>query len=539
MKAKARSSIGFILNAHMPFVRHPEYPKFLEEDWLFEAISETYLPLLRKLKKLREEEIPFKLTMSLSPTLCTMLADPILQGRFTNYLRLHQELGEKEVVRCAIENPDLLPIVHKYLDQIKNNVKDYFEEYHCNILVGFNDLEESGHVDLITTAATHAFLPLYSEYPAAVNAQVELAVQSHINFFKRRPKGFWLPECGYYPGVEEYLKNEELSFFQLGAQALSLSETPVKRGNYAPIVTPSGVYGFARDFHLTNLVWSNVEGYPCDPLYREFYRDIGYDLPIEYIGPYIHEPEVRVFTGFKYFAITNKGNNKKHYDIEAASKRVKEHAQNFLFEVNKKTEKLETMIDRPPFYTLAFDAELFGHWWYEGLDWLEEVIRLTAASEKTILQTPLEYTIKYPQAQEVTPAFSSWGEGGYADVWTDGVNVWTYRHIHKAIERMEELAIRFPHQSSLKKRFLNQASREVLLSMASDWPFIIHNGTSTSYAKKRLTDHLKNFNVVYEHMCKNAVNTEWLVKSEKRDNIFPDIDYNLFDADCVRNRYNG
>ena len=538
MKATPKSSIGFILNAHMPFVRHPEYPKFLEEDWLFEAISETYLPLLRMLKRLREQEVPFRLTISLSPTLCTMLSDPILQGRFTNYLRLHQELGEKEVIRCKVENPEILPLVHKYLDQIIANVKDYFETYQCNILSGFRDLEESGHVDLITTAATHAFLPLYSEYPAAVNAQVELAVQSHINYFKRRPKGFWLPECGYYPGLEEYLKDEELSFFQLGAQAFALSDTPIKRGNYAPITTPNGVYGFARDFHLTNLVWSNVEGYPCDPIYREFYRDIGYDLPLEYIRPYIHEPEVRVFTGYKYFAITSKGNDKEYYNIEAAQQKIKEHAQNFIYEVNNKTEKLEKHLDRPPYYTLAFDTELFGHWWYEGIDWLEEVIRLAAKSEKTSLLTQLDYTIKYPEAQEAIPAFSSWGEGGYADVWTDGSNVFTYRHIHKAIERIEELAIRFPHQTSLKMRFLNQAAREVLLSMASDWPFIIHNGTSTSYAKKRLIDHLKNFNVVYEHMCKNAVNTEWLVKSEKRDNIFPDIDYNIFDPDSKRNRYN-
>ena len=538
MKMK-RSSIGFILNAHMPFVRHPEYPRFLEEDWLFEAIGETYLPLLRMFRKLRDEEVPFRLTMSLSPTLCTMLADPILQGRFTNYLKLHEELGEKELERCKVENPTVLPLVKKYVEQIKINLKDYFELYECNILTGFKDFEDSGHLDLITTAATHAFLPLYSNYPSAVNAQVEMAVQSHINFFKHRPKGFWLPECGYYPGLEEYLRNEEVSFFQLGAQALALSETPVERGNYAPITCPNGVYGFARDYHLTSLVWSNIEGYPCDPAYREFYRDIGYDLPLDYIRPYIHEPEVRVFTGFKYFAVTGRNDNKEYYSIERAQQRVKEHAQNFLYEVERKTQQIEGLLDRPPFYTLAFDTELFGHWWYEGVDWLEAVIRGAAVSTETSLHTPLDYITKFPEVQTLTPAFSSWGEGGFADVWTDGENVWSYRHIHKAIERIQELAIRFPNQNSLKKRFLNQAAREVMLSMASDWPFIIHNGTSSGYASKRLKDHLKNFNVVYEHMCKNAVNTEWLVKSEKRDNVFPDIDYNMFDVNSTRNRYNG
>jgi len=535
----ARNTIGFVLNAHMPYVRHPEYPRFLEEDWLFEAISETYLPLLRMLKRLRQEQVPFAITMSLSPTLCTMLSDPILQGRFTDYLRLHQELGQKEVARCEFEDSECQRLALMYLETINKNLEDYFETYQCNILSGFRDLEESGHLELITTAATHAYMPLFSEYPSAIGAQVELAVQSHINHFKKRPKGFWLPECGYFPGLEEYLQNEEIEFFQLAAQALVLSEEPVQRGNYAPVSCPNGVFGFARDFHLTNLVWSNAEGYPTDPVYREFYRDIGYDLPLDYIRPFIHEPEVRVFTGFKYYAITGKGNDKQFYRPDIAKKRVQEHAENFLYTVAQKGERLAPSLDRDPFYTLAFDTELFGHWWFEGIDWLEAVLRGAAKRGDIAFETQLDYLAKYPESQVLQPSLSSWGEGGYSDVWTDGKNVWMYRHILKAIERMEELAIRFPGQSSLKQRFLNQAAREVLLAMASDWPFIIHNGTSAMYAEKRMRNHLGNFNVVYENMCKNAVNTEWLVKAEKRNIVFPDIDYNMFNLNSTRNRYNG
>ncbi|MDD3822490.1 MAG: 1,4-alpha-glucan branching protein domain-containing protein [Sphaerochaetaceae bacterium] len=534
-----RNSLGLILNAHMPYVRHPEYPRFLEEDWLFEAIGETYLPLLRMFRKLREEGVPFRVTMSFSPTLCAMLSDPILQGRFTDYLRLHQELGEKEVERCTQEQQPCLPLAKSYLEMINRNLQEYFETYQCNILSGFRDLEATGHLDLITTAATHAYLPLYHEYPSAINAQIELAVQSHINHFKKRPKGFWLPECGYFPGLEEYLQKEELSYFQLAAQALVLSEEPVKRGNYAPVTCPNGVAAFARDYHLTNLVWSNVEGYPTDPHYREFYRDIGYDLPMEYIKPYIHSPEVRVFTGYKYFAITGKGNDKKFYVPELARRKVQEHADNFIYEIRQKGRKLAGLLDREPFYTLAFDAELFGHWWFEGLDWLESVLRKVSQTDDMLFETQLDYLKRYPESQVLQPAISSWGEGGYSTVWAGGSNVWIYRHVHKAIERMEELAIRFGDQGSLKQRFLNQAAREVLLSMASDWPFIIHNGTSSSYAEKRLKEHLGNFNVVYENMCKNAVNTEWLVKAEKRDIVFPDIDYNMFNQKSNRNRYNG
>jgi 1,4-alpha-glucan branching enzyme len=520
--------IGLVLNAHLPYIRHPEYPRFLEEDWLFEAISETYLPLLRTLKRLRDESVPFSITVSLSPTLCTMLSDPVLQGRFTNYLKLHRELAEKEVARCAQEQPESSELAAMYLKRIDLNVRDHFETYQCNILSGFADLEASGHLELITTAATHAFLPLYSEYPAAVNAQISLAVQSHINHFKKRPKGFWLPECGYWPGLEEYLQHEEISYFQVAAQALLLAAEPVKRGNYAPVACPNGVHAFARDFNISSLVWSNIEGYPTDPDYREFYRDIGYDLPLSYIGPYIHEPEVRVFTGFKYHAITGKTDAKVYYSPRKASVKVGRHADNFLYNIQRKGMDLSDSLDGDPYFTLAFDAELFGHWWFEGVDWLEAVIRRIAASGDVKLQTPSEYLAEGHPLQTLQPALSSWGEGGYANVWADGENVWIYRHIHKALERMTELATRFPHQISLKQRFLNQAAREVLLAMASDWPFIIHSGTSVGYAEKRLRDHLANFNLVYENMCKNAVNTEWLIKAEKRNIVFSDIDYNMF-----------
>ncbi|MGI6440142.1 MAG: glycoside hydrolase family 57 protein [Sphaerochaetaceae bacterium] len=534
-----RNSIGLILNAHMPFVRHPEYPRFLEEDWFFEAIAETYLPLLRMLKKLRSEQVPYRITISLSPTICAMFNDPVLQGRFTEYLHLHQELGERELIRVQDQQPEVRHLVQMYLDTLKLNLQEYFEVYECNLLDGFRDLEASGHLELITTAATHAYLPMYADYPAAINAQIELAVQSHINNFKKRPKGFWLPECGYTPGIEEYLRKEELSFFQLSSQALALSPDKVERGNYAPIQTPNGVFAFARDFHLTNLVWSDTEGYPADPVYREFYRDIGYDLPMEYIKPYIHSPEVRVFTGYKYYAITGNGNEKQYYQPELAQKRIEEHAENFLYHVRKKGESLQHKLDRDPFYTVVFDAELFGHWWYEGVSWLEAIIRKSGQTKDIVFETPLQYIERYPESQELRPAASSWGEGGYSHVWANGSNVWMYRHVHKAIERMEELAIRFPDQSSLKQRFLAQAAREVLLAMSSDWPFIVHSGNSASYAKSRLIEHIKNFSVVYDNMCKNAVNTEWLVKAEKRNIVFSDIDYNIFNLQSDRNRYNG
>ncbi|MGE4585376.1 MAG: glycoside hydrolase family 57 protein [Sphaerochaeta sp.] len=523
-------SIAIILNAHLPFVRHPEFPRFLEEDWLFESISESYLPLLRMLNRLKAEHVPFSLTVSLSPTLCCMLSDPVLQERFLQYMERHVELGEKEVERCAAQQPEFLEMAQFYLDQAKRNLSDYQDVYRTNLLEAFKALESSGHLELATTAATHAYLPLYQEYPTAINAQVELGVQSFLTTFGHLPKGFWLPECGYYPGLEENLKYHGISWFQTASQSMLLSAQKVESGDYRPVHCPNQVAAFPRDFQATSLVWSNSSGYPTDRVYREFYRDIGYDLPMDYIKPYIHEPGVRVFTGYKYWAITGQTDQKVPYRRDLAQAKVAEHAKNFLYNLNRKGDQLGSALQQEPLFTLGFDAELFGHWWFEGIDWLEQVIRLASEDKQEVkLVTPSSFLAKEGSSlQTAQPAFSSWGQGGYSAVWLDGSNAWTYRHVHKAIERMEELAVRFSDQISLKQRFLNQAAREVLLAMASDWPFILFNKSSTEYAEKRLKNHLRNFNVVYGNMCKNAVNTEWLVKAEKRDIIFSDIDYNIF-----------
>ncbi len=529
----SRAHLSFILNAHLPFVRHPEYPRFLEEDWLFESISESYLPLLRMCNRLADDKVPYTFTVSLSPSLCTMLADPILAERYTQYLERHIELGEKEVARCKIEQPAFSDMAAFYLEAARTNFTDFVEHYKSNILEGFKDLEERGYLELVTTAATHAFLPLYKEYPSAINAQVEIGVQSFLTTFGHLPKGFWLPECGYYPGLEEVLRSHGISWFQTASQAMLLSPDKVANGVYRPVHCPNGVAAFPRDFNGTSLVWSNESGYPTDKIYREFYRDIGYDLPLGYIGPYIHEPQVRVFTGFKYWAITGKTDQKVPYDRIRAKKRTVEHARNFIYTLQKRADSLGPKLEEEPLFTLAFDAELFGHWWFEGVQWLEEVIRLIAAGDKGLaMTTPSRFLEREGERlQQVQPSFSSWGHGGYNAVWLDGANSWSYRHIHKAIERMEELASRFGDQMSLKQRFLNQAAREVLLAMASDWPFMMYNKSSAEYATKRVNDHLSNFNVVYSNMCKNAVNTEWLVKAEKRNTIFADIDYNIFNPE--------
>ncbi len=521
--------INFVFNAHLPFVRHPEYSKFLEEDWLYEAINESYIPLLRMMMRLREANIPFRLTFSLSPTLCEMLSDKLLRERFELYMNEHIELGYKELERLANE-PEFKVLAQDYVNELNANLL-FYEKYEKDLLKAFNDLSNSGHLELITTTATHAFLPAFKDYPIVSNVQIETGVMNHLRTFDKMTEGFWLPECGYYPGLEYLLARQNIKWTTLGAQAFVLSQDEPKQGCFAPIKCPNGLYCFARDYHLTSLIWSSSEGYPCDPDYREFYRDIGYDLPLDYIGPYIHEPNVRVFTGFKYWAITGNGSDKVVYNSAKASAKVALHAGNFLYQVKSLGNLVEGSLKNDPVYTVSFDAELFGHWWYEGIQWLEQVIRKVALEDGMRLTTPSEIVALNEDVDTLRPAYSTWGDGGYSQVWVDSSsNAKFYRHVFKALEHMTELADRFAGQKSLKQRFLTQAARETLLAMASDWTFIIHNHTSEEYAKKRLEGHLQNVNLVYENMCRNAVNTEWLVNAEKRDNLFSWLDYNIFSS---------
>ena len=219
-----RGYLSFVLHAHLPFVRHPEYAHFLEENWLFEAISETYLPLLRRFFALKEEGIPFRITLSVSPTLASMLNDELLQKRYVGHLEKQLELASKELLRTR-DDEQFRPVVRMYKELLDQNYQDFTVLYKNNILRGIRELEKSGHIELITTAATHAFLPLFEEYPEAVEAQIHTAVINHGRLFGSAPKGFWLPECGYYPGVERIIKQYNLNYSIASPHRILFSDT--------------------------------------------------------------------------------------------------------------------------------------------------------------------------------------------------------------------------------------------------------------------------------------------------------------------------
>ncbi|MFH1369227.1 MAG: 1,4-alpha-glucan branching protein domain-containing protein [Elusimicrobiota bacterium] len=516
------------LHAHLPYVRHPEFPDFLEEDWLYEAITETYLPLLSIFEKFMEENIDFRLTMSITPPLAGMLSDSLLQSRYYTRLNKLIELAEKEVWRTRTI-PEFQSTVLMY-EKILKNCRRLWEKYHGNILTGFKNLQDAGKLEIITCCATHGFLPL-KVHKAAIRAQVKTACADYERHFGRRPRGIWLAECAYQPGIDKFLKEENIRFFFTEAHGILYASPRPRYGVFAPIYCPSGVAAFGRDMETAHQVWSADSGYPGDPDYREFYRDLGYDLDYDYVRPYLHSDGVRRNIGLKYHRITGKValGEKQPYNPELAMNKAASHAGNFMFNREKQMEYLSGVLDRKPLVVSMYDAELFGHWWFEGPNFIDYLFRKIHFDQKTFkCITPSEYLEKFPKNQISTPAASSWGDKGYFEVWLNGTNDWIYRHLDKAAERMVEITKENPNAEGLQKRALNQAARELLLAQSSDWAFIMTTGTMVSYAEKRTREHLVDFNKLYEQIKQNQLDEGFIGWLESRNNIFPLMDYKVY-----------
>jgi 1,4-alpha-glucan branching enzyme len=356
-------------------------------------------------------------------------------------------------------------------------------------------MSQSGRLELLGGAATHAVLPLLLEQPASLRAQVELGCQAHERRFGVRPTGFWLPECAWSPALEPVLHEAGVRRVVLETQALTRARPTPPAAVFTPVVTPSGLVAFGRDQESSRQVWSKVEGYPGDPWYRDFYRDVGYDLDYEYIRPYLNPFGERGAVGVKYYRITGAGDTKLPYDPGMARVRAAEHAANFLFNREKQAEWVAGSMDGvAPLLLAPYDAELFGHWWYEGPIWLEEVFRQAALRPQgVVLTTPSRYLESAAHVQVASPSFSSWGDGGYSSFWLNGTNDWIYPHLHEMAWRMEELARDFPEPTALVRRALNQAARELLLGQSSDWAFSMTTGAHAEYAVARIRSHVVAF----------------------------------------------
>ena len=524
----AQGFLALILHAHLPYVRHPEWDHFLEEDWLYEAIHETYLPLLDMLHRLADDGVPFALTLTLTPPLCHMLRDPLLQERYTRHLARLVALAQSEVGRTR-DDDALRDVTRLYADRLGKAQHDWEARWQRDLVGAFAALQERGVIEIITSAATHGFLPLMETEPEAVRAQIFLARDHYREMFGRDPRGIWLPECAYTASLDAVLQEAELRWFVLDSHGLMFGSPRPRYAIYAPCFTPAGPAAFGRDRESSRQVWSAEAGYPGDPAYRDFYKDIGFELPHDYLRPFLGADGQRKFTGLKYSRITGRTANKEPYRREWAMAAVEAHASHFMAQRAQQFATLRGHMNVDPIIVSPFDAELFGHWWFEGVEWLELFIRKAAYDQHEFtFTTPSRYLATHETAQIVEPSSSSWGDKGYWGVWLEEANAWIYPHLHAAAKRMTELARHFTARETLPPsidRALRQMARELLLAQSSDWAFLMKTGTARDYAAKRTKDHILRFTRLYDQTRAESLDEPFLANCEWRDNIFPHLDW--------------
>ena len=512
----AAGHLALILHGHLPFVRRLE-PGSLEEDWFHQAVLESYLPLLSTVQRsvADPDQVPF-LSLSLSPTLLAMLADPLLCGRFVDWVHCRQRLLDRA-------EPAYAAAAGALSQQLEAMVA-LWRELRGRLIPAFRDLQRQGVLDLLTCAATHGYLPLLREPRSAVVAQLRTAVAHHRQQLGQSPLGIWLPECAYFEGLDQLMTAEGLRYAVLDTHGLLHGLPRPRYGVYAPICSPGAVAFVGRDSAATLPVWSANDGYPGHAGYREFHRDLGWDLPLEQLrrsGIHSQRP-----LGLKLHCVGPRScplERKPAYAPAAAQRQVEADAIHYVQGRVRQLEGLQRMLNQPPLLVAPFDAELFGHWWYEGPDFLGAVWR--EAHRHGLAFTTLRSCLENrPQLQVCRPAPSSWGQGGYHSYWLNESNAWIVSQWHRCGLRMERLVA----QQGRKRRWqrlLRQAARELLLAQSSDWSFILNANTTTELARQRIERHLRRFRQLATAIEQDRQPpVAWLRTVEAEDNLFHDLD---------------
>jgi 1,4-alpha-glucan branching enzyme len=519
------------LHAHLPYVRDPEEENGLAEGWFFEAVTETYLPLLSVAEGWLRDRLPARLTVSLSPPLLEMLRDELMIRRYVDRMHALVELADSEVRRTRGDER------FRFTAELNRarlvDALDRFENrYGRDLVAAFATLQDHGTLEVVTSCATHAFLPAFDASYA--RAQIRLGAKCFEAHLGRRPAGMWLPECGFVPGIDRLLADEGIGYFLVDAHALEFADPLPVFGVYAPVVCPSGVFAFGRDLESSAQVWSAEAGYPGDARYREFYRDVGHDLDGPSVAPFVLPDGGRINVGLKYHRVTGRDvplHEKQPYHRGWALEAVNEHAGHFVHARVTRFEEVWREHDRPPVIVAPYDAELFGHWWFEGPEFLDLVVRKSCQQSAYRLATPSDVANSGVQFQLAMPAASSWGAYGYSEIWLNRDNEWIWPHLHRAAGEMSRIARERPTADGLTLRALNQLARELVLASASDWPFMISMGTTVEYAESRLRTHINRFNRLLDQIQAASINEDWLSGIEASDRIFPFISYTDFDAE--------
>ncbi|HET9492765.1 MAG TPA: 1,4-alpha-glucan branching protein domain-containing protein [Chloroflexia bacterium] len=582
----------FVLHSHMPFYRGAGKWPHGEEN-LHEVMAETYVPLLEALTDLHEAGVRARVTLGITPVLAEQLADALITRDFEAYLE-QEILSASEDVKRFEQGGDqhFLYLAHFYLDWYLHILEIFRTRFNRDIVGGFRRLQDAGVVEILTSAATHAYLPLMQR-DSTLRAQLAIGKRSTERHFGRTPRAIWLPECAYRPayyamtpeggqytrpGLETWLDEANLRLFfsessavegsrvlgraeretrevaaaaepqlvgggsdiygqagqaieQMGARQPGwvtekrvvpfdgAGRTAVENGGTfeAYLVRDSDVAVLGRNRTIGEQVWAAAVGYPGDPVYREFHRK---------------DPE----HGFQYWRVTDNQADiayKQPYEPYNAGKQVQMHADHFVSLVRENLAEHAKKHGEPGIIVAAYDTELFGHWWFEGVDWLKRVLTQLAETPGVELTTASDWLEAHPADKVIDLPESSWGHAGTHITWINPETTWMWAAVHAAESRMEGLVDRHPNAEGSALAALNQAARELVLLQASDWEFLYTTGQARQYAGDRFSEHVERFNdlsAALEGQADDDTLAQLAARYAERDNLFPDIDYRLFAA---------
>lgn len=513
-------SLAIVLHAHLPWVRHPEHDRFLEEHWLFEAVAECYLPLLRNLRRWTRDGVDWALTLGVTPTLVAMWDDPLLRSRTERYLDERLELARRECERAMLV-PELLSVA-RFHAAFYEEARMEWAECRGDVAGALAEWSRTGRLELLAGPATHPILPLLATEPGSLRAQLRLGLGRHERRFGRRSPGLWLPECAWSPAVEPHLVDAGVRHCLVETHGLLGAAPPPPAAVFLPVHSPGGLTVFGRDPLSARQVWSRQGGYPGDPRYREFHRDLADEAEWGSLSGFLPGGGVRYPTGLKYHRVTGGEADKELYDRSAALEAVGEHAEHFLDQRARQLRSAALGLEVRPALVAPYDAELFGHWWFEGPDFLDRVMRGAARfgiALETLEGLSARHAGSCPSAQ---PAESSWGDGGYLGVWLHPSNADLQPRLRSAGARMARMARRVEGsegrgvgaesagaaRSRLEDR-VRKAGRELLLAQASDWPFLIRMGTAGDYARRRVEAHLAAFDDLEKAILDGGATVPW------------------------------
>ncbi|HEY0565959.1 MAG TPA: 1,4-alpha-glucan branching protein domain-containing protein [Terriglobales bacterium] len=555
------------LHAHLPYVvNHGTWPHGLE--WLLEAAAETYLPMLRAFRELEQLGSPLRANINFSPILCEQLRHPVFRAELPRYLQRKVEAARQDQIYFQKNGDAHLVSVAQFWEQFFEQDQKDFEALGGDILKGFQYFDETGQISIITCAATHGYFPLLG-FDSCISAQVKTGVATHKKHFGKAPKGIWVPECGYRPagewsypvpwsgesnvpqpfyrkGVEQFLGADGIDFFFVDTHLVETSArftpydmliggVPVALEEESDEPHPSlyrpylvdgpgrpdvNVAIFPRDPRTGTQVWSGDIGYPGDPVYLDFHKK-------------------RWPGGHRYWQVTNSKIDmalKTPYYPQHALDKTRSHAAHFA-SITRDVLAAQPQDGNPPILTSPFDAELFGHWWFEGAEWLKNLaIEFGRESSPVKLISCADYLEHFQPSGYLQLPEGSWGKNGNNFVWLNENTSWTWTHIYPAEEAVRQMAKSGMWRKSPEAtRLAKQICRELLLLESSDWQFLITTEAARDYAEKRFNTHLDQFRVLIDawrrYESGQPLSAETLLslsEIETRDSVFEDIDPQLW-----------